>query len=115
MRSLVALPASAERKFSDAFDVVQYTATVQMRFSGFRWLEDKKRFWRARRAVQQLTDHILDRKVEKNPDRNTEMLGSTFVSAIAQNTSSRAALRGQTLNILTAGRDTTASLLSWTL
>ncbi|KAH5720028.1 hypothetical protein HBI17_255530 [Parastagonospora nodorum] len=114
VRSLVALPGSAERKFSDAFDVVQCNATVQMRIYGFQWFEHKRRFWRARRDLQQFTDQILDRKVGKNPNTCTKSPGSAFLSAIAQNTSSRAALRGQVLNLLTAGRDTTASLLSWT-
>ncbi|KAH5617431.1 hypothetical protein HBI23_257160 [Parastagonospora nodorum] len=114
VRSLVALPGSAERKFSDAFDVVQCNATVQMRIYGFQWFEHKRRFWRARRDLQQFTDQILDRKVGKHPNGCTESPASAFLSAIAQNTSSRAALRGQALNLLTAGRDTTASLLSWT-
>jgi cytochrome P450 len=37
-----------------------------------------------------------------------------FLQAMAKKTPSRTALRSQIINILTAGRDTTACLLSWT-
>jgi cytochrome P450 len=111
VRSLVAQTGSNERKFADALDAVQQNAIAQMQRHGFRWLGDWRRHRQARDALHHFTDHILDRNLEKSLDS----LSHSFLFAIARNTSNRTALRGHALHVLAAGRDTTASLLSWTL
>jgi cytochrome P450 len=110
-RSLTARPGSNERRFADAFDVVQQNATAQMQRYGFRWLGDWRRYRQARNALHQFTDEIIDRNLEESPDS----LSHAFLFAIARDAPNRTALRGQALHVLAAGRDTTASLLSWIL
>ncbi|KAE9984990.1 hypothetical protein EG328_007980 [Venturia inaequalis] len=56
---------------------------------------------------------LIDRNLSRDRStRNQEKY--TFLDAIAESSKDRSALRGQIINILAAGRDTTACLLSWT-
>jgi cytochrome P450 len=115
VQSLVSLEGSDQRRFADAFDVVQKQATAQMRRYDLRWLGHRRRYQQAQRDLSRLTDQIIDRNLEIPLDGHTRVAHYAFLLAIARNTPDRAALRGQVLNLLAAGRDTTASLLSWTL
>jgi cytochrome P450 len=115
VQSLVSLGGSDQRRFADAFDVVQKQATAQMRRYDLRWLGHRRRYRQAQRDLNHLTDQILDRNLEIASDGHTRVAHYAFLLALARYTPDRAALRGQVLNLLTAGRDTTASLLSWTL
>jgi cytochrome P450 len=115
VRSLVAPNESDMRRFANAFDTVSRQATGQMRHYDIRWIADRRRCQQACRDLNQITDQILDRNLEAARDGCTETSRHELLCAIAEGAQDRTALRGQALNLLAAGRDTTASLLSWTL
>lgn len=115
VQSLVAPDGSIKRRFADAFDIVQRRATRRMRSFDLRWLGDHQQYSQAWDDLTQITDHMLDQNIEASKaDRNSSSRHD-FLRAIARDTGDRPALRGQVLNLLAAGRDTTASLLSWTM
>jgi cytochrome P450 len=113
-KSLVALEGTDSQKFSDAFDIVQKQATAQMRRFNLHWLRDD-RYRQAQRDLNHFTDQMIDRSLGLALGGDTETIHSGFLLAIAQETRDRTAIRGQVLHLLVAGRDTTASLLSWTM
>lgn len=61
-----------------------------------------------------MDDYILERGMEKEKNTGQES-SESFVDQLALESSSHKMLRDQLLNILLAGRDTTACCLSWTL
>jgi cytochrome P450 len=63
--------------------------------------------------VHYFADKIIDHNLSEIPlDAHGKYV---FLRAMSEKTSDRTALRSQIINILTAGRETTACLLSWTL
>ncbi len=60
-------------------------------------------------------DDIIDGR-NGSDDNSQEKAGRyVFFDAVAQQCKDQNALRGQLINVLLAGRDTTACLLTWTL
>ncbi|KAK8035337.1 hypothetical protein PG993_010332 [Apiospora rasikravindrae] len=101
---------STTHRFADAFDAAQQTVAKRFRLLDLYWLVGGKSFHRACDEVRQFADEIIDQNLAKNdaPGENE------FLHTVAKESVDRTALRGQIINILTAGRDTTACLLSWT-
>lgn len=114
-RSLLTPEAVIERTFATAFDTAQRWVTNRFRLLNLYWLVDSRGFRQACRDVHSFADQIIDQNLAINPNDKTRCGRYVFLDAIAKETSDRAALRGQIINLLTAGRDTTACLLSWTL
>lgn len=64
-------------------------------------------------SVHQFMDDTIDSR--KNDEESSDKSRYVFFDAIAESSKDRKALRAQLLNVLLAGRDTTACLLTWTL
>lgn len=112
--SLKAPDTTGEHTFADAFNTAQSYVIQRYRLLDLYWLIGGRKFRKACEDVHRFADQIIERNLAR--DRT---VGSqeryVFLDAIAAGSSDRAALRGQIINILVAGRDTTACLLSWTL
>lgn len=102
---------STTHRFADAFDAAQQTVAKRFRLLDLYWLIGGKSFHRACDEVRQFADDIIDQNLAKKDTWGQ----SKFLQSVAKETADRTALRGQIINILTAGRDTTACLLSWIL
>jgi cytochrome P450 len=113
--SLTAPAGSNKQRFADAFDIVQRRATERMRRYNIRWLSDWRRHSRAWNDLHHTTDEMIDETLGAGNKSCESALQRGILPAIAKDVQDRTALRGQVLNLLPAGRDTTASLLSWTL
>jgi cytochrome P450 len=108
VRSPVAPGAAGERTFATAFDTAQRWVTNRFRLSDVYWLVDGNEFREACRDVHTFADQLINRNL-------SEKKSGSFLNAVANSTPNREAFRGQIVNLLTGGRDTTACLLSWTL
>lgn len=115
VRSLVAPEATGERTFASAFNTAQQWVTKRYRLLGLYWLVDGKAFRRACQDVHKFADQIIDRNLLSDRSGAGDPGRYVFLDTVAQSTTDRTALRGQIINLLAAGRDTTACLLSWTL
>lgn len=113
VRSLITPEAIEENKFANAFNTAQKWVTKRFRLLGFYWLMNGKEFRQACQDVHKFADEIIDRNI--SAERTGIAEKHMFLNIVAKNTSGRTALRGQIINLLAAGRDTTACLLSWTL
>ncbi|GME34878.1 Cytochrome p450 family protein [Neofusicoccum parvum] len=112
-----------EHAFSHAFDEAQWYIFRAGRFGRKYWLAHDAVFRRHIKHVHEFVDFYvklaLDKDLRKKNLEAAKLSGSSekhkyiFLEAIAEETQDPLELRDQLLNILLAGRDTTASTLSW--
>lgn len=102
--------------FAEAFTTAQDYLAARARAQGLYWLINPKEFRDANRRVHEVVDHYvgiaLDSK--RHPEKKDQSGRYIFLDALAADTDDPKVLRDNMLNILLAGRDTTASLLSST-
>jgi cytochrome P450 len=107
--------AVGERTFATAFNTAQRWVTNRFRLLDLYWLIDGKEFQQACQDVHHFADQIIDRNLSSDRTDHDNAGKYVFLDTVAKETSDRTALRGQIINLLAAGRDTTACLLSWTM
>ncbi|KAJ5771826.1 hypothetical protein N7520_002355 [Penicillium odoratum] len=101
--------------FADAFTIAQDYLASRARAQGLYWLVNPKAFREANSQVHEVVDHYVN--VALQSKRNADCKNNSryiFLDALAADTDDPKILRDNMLNILLAGRDTTASLLSST-
>lgn len=101
--------------FAANFDIAQDYVVQRYRYMEFYWLIGGSRFRNACASVHRFIDKILERRQARSVGNQEKPGRYVFIDAIADDARDRIAVRDQLLNILLAGRDTTACLLSWTL
>lgn len=107
-----------EGRFAFAFDAGQMALATRLRFAEFYWMVRPKGFSANNKTCQDFIDHFVRLALQKKPSEAAELEKGKkqryiFLDALAQQTRDPIELRSQLLNILLAGRDTTASLLGW--
>ena len=105
--------------FADAFDTAQHYLAVRGRLGDLYWLFGGKKFRAACDFVHGFVDKIvadaLGKKSDKRPSGSGGEESYLFIDALVTRTRDPKIIRDQLVNVLLAGRDTTACLLSWTL
>ncbi|KAK3352624.1 cytochrome P450 alkane hydroxylase [Lasiosphaeria hispida] len=116
IRSLKSSPGSPEQNFAAAFDLAQSYIIQRFRLLDLYWLIGGRKFYEACRQVNEFADKVIEQNLRDTPSGDDEIETGRyiFLRKVAKSFPDRAALRGQIVNILVAGRDTTACLLSWT-
>jgi cytochrome P450 len=112
---------SEQQNFAKAFDFGQQELTVRTRMGPYVWLYRNRKFDEACNTVHKFVDRFVYRALEyrkmhdmeKGTDEKAEGR-YVFLNELAKATQDPKQLRDELLNILLAGRDTTASLLSHT-
>ena len=107
--------SSDEQTFASSFNRAQEYVVKRFRLLDLYWLIGGTEFKRACNDVHRFADQIITRTLSRDSSQDEKGSGYVFLDTIAEKTPDRTALRGQIINILTAGRDTTACLLTWTL
>lgn len=109
-----------EDSFAGYFDNSQWVCAQRSRFERLAFIVNNKETRHSDQQVHAFVDKVVDRalkatKNEKTAPADAEKSGHyVFLNALVEVTQDPIELRSQLLNILLAGRDTTASLLSWT-
>jgi len=118
-RSVYSLRANIDqdaenRNFSESFHVAQEGLAKRFRLAPFHFVYNPPSFRKACKDVHRFVEgYIEDRKKEEKAE--SEDPTTWFMDRIAEESNSTVELRDQLINILLAGRDTTACCLSWTL
>lgn len=112
--SLRASTTAGEPTFATAFNTAQDFVAKRLRLQDLYWLVGGRSFTAACKEVHRFADQIIDRNLSRH-DEGSSPGKYVFLDFLEQHTSNRIELRSQIINILVAGRDTTACLLSWTL
>lgn len=121
VNSLTSPEGSQQLLFGQAFDAAQNELPKRLRLGPFLWLYRNKEFDKSCKIVH----NYIDKFVETAVNRQNEKRGSSddesseksrakyiFVDELAAATKDPIRIRSELLNILLAGRDTTAGLLS---
>ncbi len=106
--------------FANAFDTGQHYLAVRGRLGDLYWLFGGKKFRAACDFVHSFVDNIVadalnKKRVEPSSELEEEKQNYLFIDALISRTRDPRVIRDQLVNVLLAGRDTTACLLSWTL
>ncbi|KAH6980566.1 cytochrome P450 [Ilyonectria destructans] len=111
------------QEFADAFDETQRLQNALVRATKLRPYIPKGYFWFNLRIVDDFVNRYVDRalqvcqadpgRVADKADQDGERF--SFLDALASRTKDRKVLRDQIVSVLLAGRDTTASTLSWAM
>ncbi|MCJ1417911.1 hypothetical protein MMC32_004256 [Xylographa parallela] len=109
VKSLKAPKSADERSFGAAFNTAQDFVTKRFRLPDFYWAIGGAKFRKACNDVHSFADQIIDRNLSRSSEKSR-----VFLDVVAESTADRSALRGQIINLLAAGRDSTACLLMWT-
>lgn len=101
--------------FAHAFDRSQYILSQATHLGTNYWMAHTPEFHRMVKKVHSFVDYFVQLALvqgsgEKQSDEKERYV---FLQALAQDTRDPIELRSQLLNILLAGRDTTASTLGW--
>ncbi|KAJ6179432.1 hypothetical protein N7519_009893 [Penicillium mononematosum] len=107
----------SEDSFATYFDKSQWVCAQRSRFEKLAFLAENKETKFSDKQVHSFVDKVVSNALaasqsEKKP--SNEKSSYVFLEALLEVTRDPIELRSQLLNILLAGRDTTASLLSWT-
>ena len=102
-----------EADFEKAFNTAQIHIAKRFRLFSLYWLIGRREFARACKSIHQFADDVLNRRLSSFEDEKSSH--HSFLDALSRDYRSSKALRDQLINLLVAGRDTTACLLSWTL
>ncbi|KAL4902735.1 hypothetical protein BDW74DRAFT_157474 [Aspergillus multicolor] len=99
--------------FADAFNTSLDYLNWRAMAGNFYWMITSKEFRDANRRVKEVVDYYVRQaiKAKKHPEKK-EPGRYIFAEALAEDNDNPKILRDNMLNILLAGRDTTASLLS---
>ena len=115
--------AVENREFAENFNIAQEGLAKRFRLAPFHFIYSPRTFREACKNVHRFVERYIQDQgfMEKTPlsedDIGDESQGaeSWFIGQIAKESASTENLRDQLLNVLLAGRDTTACCLSWTL
>ncbi|RDW67220.1 cytochrome P450 [Aspergillus mulundensis] len=99
--------------FADAFNTSLHYLNWRAMAGNFYWMVTSKEFRDANRRVKEVVDYYVHQAIEarRHPEKK-EPGRYIFAEALAEDNDDPKILRDNMLNILLAGRDTTASLLS---
>lgn len=98
------------------FSFLQTSANVRIR--PLNGLVPRKSFYKALKVINEFVTPFIEDTLRLSPEELTTKTkteeGYTFLHALASYTRDKQMLRDQLVAVLLAGRDTTASTLSWT-
>lgn len=106
--------------FADNFDLAQRYCVGRTALGKLYWLLDGQEFKHSCHQVHAFIDQFVEPVMQTRMKQSSQGLNSptsptTILHALAGTTQSLTDIRFQLLNLLFAGRDTTATLLSWTM
>lgn len=104
-------------QFNEAFNTAQKYLAMRSYSQNFYRFIDSPEFRRSCKVVHGFAKYYVERALEMDDEtlEKKSQSGYTFLYELAKNTKNPKVLQDQLLNIMVAGRDTTAGLLSFTM
>lgn len=100
--------------FANAFTAGQEYLSYRSRVGDLYWLINTPGFKASCRDVHAFVDGMVEESLSRASSANVKER-YVFIDALAQQTQDKRVLRDQCLNVLLAGRDTTACCISWAM
>lgn len=108
-------PAQFNADFAEAFTRAQARVAEGSRTMGLTNLLNRTQFRKDTTFIHDFVDRYIERRLKLKTSENVEKLGEdryVFLNELTKETQDPLRIRAELLNVLLAGRDTTASLLS---
>ncbi|OIW28801.1 cytochrome P450 [Coniochaeta ligniaria NRRL 30616] len=107
------------REFAESFNIAQEGLAKRFRLAPFHFMYNPPAFRKACRSVHSFVErYIREHRFMDSASGDWDMAqqgsASWFITQVARESATERDLRDQLLNVLLAGRDTTACCLSWT-
>lgn len=99
--------------FAESFNLAQEGLAKRFRIAPWHFLYNPRKFREACSNVHRFVDRYIAKLRNEGSSFGEESYG--FISQVAKESESDESLRHQLLNVLLAGRDSTACCLTWTL
>ena len=101
--------------FTEAFEYAQSRLMLRSRLGPFYWLANNRRFRESCEIVRSFAEQVVQEALQKHAEYSTNDTSDRyiFLHDLIKTNQDPVVLRDQLINILLAGRDTTACLLSW--
>ncbi|GFP52759.1 cytochrome P450 52A12 [Trichoderma asperellum] len=108
-----------KQEFAEAFNEVQRVQNILARAYKLQPLIPKKSYYDGLKVMNHFVNHFIERALRLSPEELAAHTKSdkdyTFLHELASFTRDPKVLRDQIVAVLLAGRDTTASVLSWAI
>lgn len=102
------------KTFAESFNAAQEGLAKRFRIAPWQFFYNPKSFQEACKNVHRYIDQYIENNLRTNVETSLQD-NPSFIGHISQEATSKVDIRDQLLNVLLAGRDTTACCLSWTL
>ncbi|KAF2235067.1 cytochrome P450 [Viridothelium virens] len=112
--SLLSTSQDFGEAFSAAFEEAQWGVSLRPRLGKLNDFYTNRTFIQACKVVHQFVDELVQRALSSSKALNAEKSSYCFLQELAKDVKDRQELRDHAINILIAGRDTTAGLLATT-
>ncbi|GAB1735096.1 hypothetical protein NU219Hw_g164t1 [Hortaea werneckii] len=118
---------AGSNEFAEAFDESSYYMVTRIRLQQLYFLSNTKHFKKAIAIFKTLPNRIVNQRLQQqkqqpqheveegDPSEPKQKRKFDLLSSLMQHTKDETELRDQTLGVLFASRDTTSSLILWTL
>lgn len=100
--------------FAESFNIAQEGLAKRFRIAPWHCLYNPPAFQKACANVHRFVEQYID-NLDLSDNDSLDERSYDFIQKVALESASKQALRDQLLNVLLAGRDTTACCLAWTL
>lgn len=105
-----------QHQFASSFDYASLISATRIRLADFYWAYTPTKYRESCRIVKEYATNFIKQASETNKDEKTEQEEKyAFIRDLHDEYKDPILVRDQLVNVLIAGRDTTAALLSWTL
>lgn len=105
----------AQQTFAKEFDYASEITSLRARLQDFYWAYSPARYKAACRGIKDFANVFVKRALEAKNRTGPDSDRYAFIQDLYDEMQDPALVRDQLVNVLLAGRDTTACLLSWTL
>ncbi|RLV90190.1 Cytochrome P450 52A11 [Spathaspora sp. JA1] len=99
--------------FASKFNRSQVYLSTRSLLQKMYWVVNNEDFRDCIKAVHEFSEHYVKKALDATPEELEKQVGYVFLYELVKQTRDPKVLRDQALNILLAGRDTTAGLLSF--
>lgn len=105
-----------QHEFARSFDFASLISATRMRLGDFYWAYTPSKYRQSCDIVKEYASRFVEQATKNQSDQSQEATEKyAFIQDLFDEYKDPVRVRDQLINVLIAGRDTTAALLSWTL
>lgn len=101
--------------FSESFDKASLVTAIRVRLGDLYWLYAPKGFFTACETIKRYTYQFVKDALQREKESVAKSDKSSFITALHDDNQDLCVVRDQVINVLIAGRDTTAATMSYAL